>query len=362
MTLKRLLGKILLKPKSRQVLGFDDTSFYFLGCFINTTIMMGILYTDMLLKGPWDRYIILWSGIFLYMLVHWYIMRFFYLKLVERFPGYDNRIKRMVSLPLVLFIYFLVTFILDFLLDPILEIKDPTHQKPALERELVTGTFMAIIDIGIYERLHLFAELKNTKIKQARLEKEQISSQLINLKSQISPHFLFNSLNTLVYLIDTDREKSKEFVYKLSEIYERVLEFSGKDLVSLQEELNYINAYVSLLEKRFGTNLKFEFNISKEATTKMIIPLSMQTGVENAVKHNIVSKSKPLHISIDDCGDYLIIKNNLQKKENTHNGSGQGLNNIKNRYRLLSNKEMVIEETRTRFILKLPLIQPINNY
>lgn len=352
----------MLLPKSRKILGFDDTSLYFLGCFINTTIMMGILYMDMLFEGPWDRYIMLWFGIYLYMLVHWYIMRFFYLRLVEKFPGYDNRIKRMVSLPLVLLIYFLVTFVLDFLLDPILEIKDPTHQKPALERELITGTAMAIIDIGIYEGLHLFAELKNTKIKQARLEKEQISSQLINLKSQISPHFLFNSLNTLVYLIDTDREKSKEFVYKLSEIYERVLEFSSKDLVSLQEELNYINAYVGLLEKRFGTNLRFEFNISKEATTKMIVPLSIQTGIENAVKHNIVSKNKPLHISIDNCGDYLIIKNNLQKKENTPNGSGQGLDNIKNRYRLLSNMEMVTEETRNQFTLKLPLIQPLTSY
>ena len=266
----------------------------------------------------------------------------------------------MVRLPLVLLIYFLVTLILDLLLDPILEIRDPAHQKPPMERELVTGTFMAIIDIGIYEALHLFAELKNTKVKQARLEKEQISSQLMNLKSQISPHFLFNNLNTLVYLIDTDKEKSKEFVYKLSHIYERVLEFSNKDLVFLKEELAYINAYVGLLEKRFGNNLKVEFNISKEATEKMIIPLSIQTGIENAVKHNVISKSMPLHISILNSENYLIVNNNLQKKINTGR-KGLGLRNIKNRYKILSNMEMIAKETGTRFELKLPLIQPLGN-
>ncbi len=355
--LKGLLEKILGLPKSKRILGFDDTVLYFLGCWINTNIMMGILYMDMLLEGPLDRFVALWIGIFVYMLFHWYIMRFFYLKLVENFPGYDNRVKRMLRLPLVLLIYFLVTLVLDVMLDPVLEIKDPTHQRPNLYRELITGTFMTIIDIVIYEALHLFAEFKNTKVKQAKLEKEQISSQLMNLKNQISPHFLFNSLNTLLFLIDEDKKKSKEFIHKLSYIYKSVLESSQKDLVLLKEELEYINAYAGLLKKRFGENLIFDFDIAYEDLNKKIVPLSMQLGIENAVKHNVVSKKKPLNIVINSRQDVLVIRNNIQKRSKKTNKKGLGLENIANRYKLVTNKEVSIEQNSDLFTLKLPLME-----
>ena len=142
----------------------------------------------------------------------------------------------------------------------------------------------------------------------------------------------------------------------MSSVYERVLEFSGKDLISLKEEMDYINAYVGLLVKRFGDNLKVNVNVSPSAMQRMIVPLSIQTAIENAVKHNVISKSRPLQIQLMDSKDYLIIENNLQRKQMGAPTTGHGLKNIKNRYKLLSNLEMVTEESTSGFKLKLPLL------
>lgn len=346
----------MILPKSKNILGFDDSAFYLLGCIINTSVIMVVLYMELLINGPHYRFIILWIGVFIFMLLHWYIMRFFYLKLVQRYPGYDNRFNRIVRLPLVLILYFLITFTFDFFLDPVLEIKDPNHIKPLVAKELITGTLLAITDIVAYEALHLFAELKNTKLKETTREKEQVTAQLINLKNQISPHFLFNSFSTLIYLIENNKEKSKEFVHKLASIYEATIELSEKDLVFLKDELKYIKAYTNLLEERFGNNLNFKIEVDDSDKLKKLIPLSIQLAVENAVKHNIITKKRPLNINIQSQDDYLIITNNLQIKLSEETNYGLGLKNIKKRYALLTKRRVVIEKGKLDFILKLPLL------
>lgn len=355
--MKRLNFDILGFKKAKDILGFDDTGFYFFGCLINTNIMMGILYMDMILRGPYDRFALLWIGVFCYVTLHWYLMRVFYLSLVKNYPGYDNRMKRMVLLPYVLVIYFLLTLILDVLLDPLLEIKDPLHQRPSLFKELITGTFMVIIDVGIYEALHLFVELRNTKVKQAKLEKEHLSSQLASLRNQISPHFLFNSLNTLIYLIDEDKEKGKEFVHKLSFIYNCILQSSNKDLVTVQEEMKFIETYTGLLRERFGSNLNVNFNVGEKEQHMGIVPLALQVGIENVVKHNVISRQHPLTINVVSNRDYITIENNLQKRKTNETSLKMGLNNIDNRYRLLGDRKLIVEQSTESFKVKLPLLE-----
>jgi len=210
--------------------------------------------------------------------------------------------------------------------------------------------------MAFYECILLFVELKNTKVKEEKIKNENVTTQLINLKNQISPHFLFNSLSTLLHLIDTDKEKSKEFVHKLASIYKTTLEISDKNLVSLKEELKYISAYTALLEERFGDNVNFEIDIDSKDKVKKVIPLSLQLAVENAVKHNIITKKQPLKINIQIEDEYLVIKNNLQKKNSIGINYGLGLKNITKRYQLLTQKNVIIEKGQIDFVLKLPLL------
>ena len=164
-----------------------------------------------------------------------------------------------------------------------------------------------------------------------------------------------------MHLIDEDKEKSKIFVHSLAKIYARILEFSEKDLVSVQEELDYINEYMALLKKRHGANLSYQLKVSPSCMNKMIVPLSVQMGIENAIKHNVISKKNPLKISIKNIDNYVVIGNNLQKKKNPTKKEGYGLANIRNRYKLLSKAELVIEETKSQFNLMLPLLEVETN-
>ncbi|OLT60128.1 sensor histidine kinase [Moorena bouillonii] len=321
---------------------------------------MSIYYTGAFFTVDFRSYALKWIGELFVVILLWIIIRWLYFELLKRKSGLKNIRLRLLIIPLFLIPYSLIGiwFIED--IQSYFDWPYPEFQDPVAGVQLITGAVIFFVNIGFYEALHLFVELKDTKLREEQHKKETITTQLLNLKNQVSPHFLFNSLNTLVYLIDTDKEKSKEFVHSLSNIYERVLEFSDKDLVMLKDELDYINDYIDLLKKRYGDNLKFDFKITKDAMQKMIVPLSIQTGIENAVKHNVVSRKKPLLINVLNSKDYLIINNNLQKKEVAPKGGGQGLRNIKNRYRLLSNKDMLAEETNSGFKLKLPLIESNN--
>lgn len=350
---------MILTP-SKPILGFDDRYLTPIAIVLNTHTVMAIYYTGAFFTVNFGSYAIKWLGEFFCVVLLWLVIRELYLALVKWKSGYKNLKRRFLVFPLLLIPYLIISIVYIQTIQPYFDWSYEAFKEPDPIVQLVTGGIILLVDLAFLEGLHLFVELKNTKIREERLKKENLNAQLLNLKHQISPHFLVNTLNTLLYLIDTDKEKSKAFVHLLSDVYERVLEFSDKDLIPLKEELDYINSYIGLLEKRFGNNLTVEFNISEGAMRRMIVPLSIQTGIENAVKHNVVSKKRPLRIQVLDCHDYLTIENNLQKKKTITNDKGQGLKNIRNRYRLLSSLEMTTEQTNTVFKLKLPLIQEAN--
>jgi LytS/YehU family sensor histidine kinase len=221
-----------------------------------------------------------------------------------------------------------------------------------------------IIAVSIGGAITLFSFssffLKNwrqAEINAAKLRSENISSQFEALKSQVNPHFLFNSLNVLTSLVYEDQNKAAQFIKKLSDVYRYVLEQKGKDLVDLSNELEFVRSYLFLQKIRFGNNLKVEFDLANEMKYK-VAPLSIQMLIENAIKHNIVSKEDPLRIVISLNGDnQLEVSNNLQKK-NVMEGDSQGigLENIKQRYAYLTDIEVSVEQIDGRFVVKLPLI------
>lgn len=176
------------------------------------------------------------------------------------------------------------------------------------------------------------------------------------LKNQLDPHFLFNSLNVLSSLIEENPKKAQEFTVALSKIYRYVLDQKDKNLISVEEELNFAKLYVSLLKMRFEDAIIINFQTDIDINDFRIVPLSLQLLLENAIKHNIISDKKPLLIEIYQEENYLVVQNSLQKKQTFEKSTGIGLQNIIQRYNLVSNLEINIQQTDEHYIVKLPLI------
>lgn len=201
-----------------------------------------------------------------------------------------------------------------------------------------------------------FKNWKESTIQQEELKRAHLALQYQSLKDQVRPHFLFNSLSSLVTLINTDTEKATLFVHKLSDVYRYVLEQRENELVPLKEELKFLEDYIYLQKIRFGENLQVKNQLELDLK-RMVIPLSLQMLVENAIKHNEVSADHPLLIEILSTGhDHIIIKNSLKKKDVSETSLGMGLNNLKTRLAFFSDEPLQIIEEPEAFIVKIPSI------
>jgi two-component system, LytTR family, sensor kinase len=201
-------------------------------------------------------------------------------------------------------------------------------------------------------------ELAQNKSEILEMQKEKLSSQLEALKNQLDPHFLFNNLSTLSSIIEDNQETAVNFVNELSMIYRYVLQTKKQTLIKLSEELDFIKSYYFLMSKRFGDNLLLAINIQATLKNNKILPFSLQLLVENAIKHNIISKKRPLTIEIfTQDNEYLVVKNNLQAKTLTVASTNIGLANITSRYRLITKKPVSIIKSDSEFTVKIPLLK-----
>ena len=226
--------------------------------------------------------------------------------------------------------------------------------------------FYIILSLGVSTFLHARGFMQNWKAamttettKQEIVAKTE-TAKFESLKNQIDPHFLFNSLNVLISLIGEDQVKAERFTTKLSKIYRYVLEQRNKDLIPLEEELKFAKAYVELLGMRFEDAVKFSIPDNVSNSELKIVPLSLQLLLENAVKHNVVSSSQPLEINIYEENGYLQIQNNINPKETIGKSTKVGLQNIVDRYGLISDRNVIIENNNKTFKVSLPLLTKIN--
>ncbi len=212
----------------------------------------------------------------------------------------------------------------------------------------------AVITLFMTSRSFLFC-WKQTAIDAERLQRENLAARYENLKSQVNPHFLFNSLNALTNLVYEDQDKAVKFIKQLSDVYRYVLDTRDREVVPLEDELKFLESYVYLQQIRFGDKLKIDLHLN--GTRSLVAPLSLQMLIENAIKHNVVSEKDPLHVKVYSDDQYLSVENNLQKKMvMSENSPGVGLENIRRRYEFLVNKKVLIEESATKFIVRLPVI------
>lgn len=189
-----------------------------------------------------------------------------------------------------------------------------------------------------------------------RLQKENLQSQFEVLRQQVNPHFLFNSLNVLTSLIKLEPDLAEKFTEHLSKVYRYVLENKDNDLVSLHTELEFLDAYIFLLHIRFMDKIDIRVNIDASGRDKMILPLALQLLIENAIKHNSMSKKNPLIIDIFITGGNLLnVVNNLQERESYMASTGVGLRNIEHRYALLEMPAPKFTKNETQFIASIPL-------
>lgn len=219
----------------------------------------------------------------------------------------------------------------------------------AYRQSVIASVLMNIFTITTIEFF-----IQNRKNRQ--LTEENIQMQYRQLKSQINPHFLFNSLNALVSLINKNSDFAVAYTQKLSEVYRYVLTYDQQDTVRVKEELQFIRNYMEILRIRFGEGLSFRLAIRDEDLDRSIPPMSMQVLVENAVKHNAVSPSAPLLIQFHSNGHELIVTNKIIPRLRVDSGVGIGLENLKKKYRILADKPVRVEKDNTDFTVRLPLL------
>ena len=215
-------------------------------------------------------------------------------------------------------------------------------------------TTMFIMSILFGRRF--FISWRQAAINLEKLKSEQLASQYETLKSQVNPHFLFNSLNVLTSLVHQDPDTAVKFIKKLSEVYRFVLDSRKQEVIDLATELKFVEDYLFLQKIRFGANLRFDIKVPKESMGKLVPPLSLQMLTENAIKHNEVSAEFPLDIQITAEGDRVTVSNTLRPKKTREVSPGTGLDNIRDRYEFLSGKKVVVDESNGKFEVRLPLL------
>lgn len=227
-----------------------------------------------------------------------------------------------------------------------------------LDEMILVGLILFIIFVFVITDLSVFLmhKWRFSLAELERFKKENAEFRFESLRSQVNPHFLFNSLNTLSSLVYESQEKAEQFIRELADVYRYILENRENELIYLDKELAVASSYIYLNRIRFGENLNVKIDIPDSAKHFLIAPMTLQLLIENSIKHNVISIKKPLILYIGQEDNYLVVKNKLQRKENKEYSSAMGLKNIKSRYSFLTDKKVEINENDNEFIVKIPLI------
>lgn len=236
-----------------------------------------------------------------------------------------------------------------------------TNQPPTPSQVFTTNVFGALIllpIISIYFGIYFLRAWIKANLESEKMKKENAKAELKALKNHLDPHFLFNNLNVLSALIEIDTEASQAFLDKFAEVYRTMLNIENQELVSLKEELEFLDAYCYLLKIRFENNILIKINIPEALKTKSLPPLSLQMLIENAIKHNLLTQKKPLIVTItSEEKKYLTVQNNFQAKTiQMKTKSGSGLHNIQSRYAFFTKRKVEIEQTELFFTVRIPLL------
>lgn len=349
------------RPCFEEIAGFNDRWIIVAGLPVAGILVSLLLFGEAYQAMDWGFVAVCIPMSFVYTGVFWVGMRWIYSELKWRFPSNEMIGKRIFWV----FLGFNLLFVtVDFVVHGIFDFIGVGHGQendPNFIVKYIASLILCALVITLYEAISFYIQLQRTVAEKAQLERQNVESQLEGLRNQVNPHFLFNSLNTLAYLIPEDADKAVSFLQQLSNVYRYVLESREAKIIPLQKELEFLDAYVFLLRERFGENLQVKINGLGENYHYAIVPLSLQMLFENAIKHNVISVEKPLCIEVFAENGHLIIRNNLQKKNQVMDSTGVGLQNIQDRYRMLTNRPVEVIASQQYFTVALPIITLAEN-
>jgi len=339
----------------RDVTGFDDRWVILTGLPLASMLISLLLFNDYYEQGNWQYLSVCIPMSFIYTAAFWYALRWSYYRLKMRYPAFRDIRKRLIGMLLAFVVVFVaINFILHNLFEWLLS---ENNGDPSPVVKFISALLVSALVITTYETLSFYLQLQNAVAEKVELERQNVESQLESLRNQVNPHFLFNSLNTLVYLIPEDPDKAVRFVQQLSKVYRYVLESREAKMIPLKDELEFLHAYIFLLKERFGENLQIKLHDLNGAADGVIVPLSLQMLFENAIKHNVISTGKPLTVEVFAENGHLVVRNNLQRKNQVMDSTGIGLDNIRTRYQMLTDREVQVITSREYFTVLLPLVE-----
>lgn len=226
-------------------------------------------------------------------------------------------------------------------------------------RNIIVSFLLALLFTAVNEASYFFDRWKDSLLEQERLKEESLIAKLESLKKQLDPHFLFNSLSVLSGIVYKDAVLADSFITKLSKVYRYVLEHKEASLVTLREELNFIEAYFFLLKTRFQSGVNLVKELDSNPDDLWIAPVAIQLLIENAVKHNEASDYKPLKIRLYEDEKFIWIENNIQPRKQPHESSKVGLKNLSSRYQYLTDQKIVVLNENGMFKVGLPKVESI---
>jgi two-component system LytT family sensor kinase len=339
------------KPPRYQNIGFFSSM-----PFIAFTLAY-IMYGDRLWKEPWvlavSFPIIFFMG-YLSFRAHYVYEH----AVRKRFP-YEHQTKKriLLILPVNLLIMTPSVFLIFYMFHW-LHLFGYTVDAADLTYGYLVGLIVNIVFESLWELLYIMDRYKESAAEKEMMEMMNLKQEFNNLKQKVNPHFLFNSFNTLSSLISEDEERAEKFLDELSKVYRYLLRNNEKGMSTVDEEAKFILSYAKLLETRYGDGFHLNMEIDQEARDKQIPSLCLQLLVENAVKHNVVSRHNPIRIVIKTTDDgYLVVENNLNRKTRASiESTGIGLSNIREKYKLLNRSDVSVTDSGEHFKVAIPLI------
>jgi sensor histidine kinase YesM len=346
--------KLVNRDRRIKYLGFDDKWFIIFG-----TIVLSFI-TDYLFTNSFGRglaflpAIIGWSVSLFFSLFNWLLIRTIMIQLRIRFPEFKHTFTRIG-----LFVIAIVSGVVfvDFIGSAILVNIAGINFHPLPKSKILSIILISMMTMAIYEAIYYYVRLKKSIRDEEQAKQIIVQAQLDALRNQAQPHFFFNTLNTLRDIIDQNsKEEAMDFVDKLSDVYRYILEAGDANLIPIRDEVKFAKAYIHIQSERFGDNLQVKWDLPEPVLDKMIVPMSLQLLLENAIKHNVVSRSNPLIINVKALEGHVIISNKIQAKSSKLPSTQLGLKNIEKRYGLISDKPVQITNNEGEFMVSLPLL------
>ena len=343
----------------KEYLGFNDAWFLTIGILFLGIFVPTVFFSEGMSRSP-QMWIIDTIESMYYSSGYWLACRSMCIALRKRYPRFESARKRIL-LQLVLGI--VISLVVGPLLFPlhwfVLSLFDIPLKTPDSAISIGSTILLTLMFLGIYESIYFYYQLKKSIEEKEAIKRLHLQSQWEGLRNQVNPHFLFNSLNTLMNIVHIGPMAAENFIKRLSHVYRYILESREDPLITLSEELDFIEAYVYLQKERFQPNLKVTIDVADHLRSLFVIPLALQILIENAIKHNIISMKRPLHVQITGNAETntISVTNNLQRKRQVLSSTKVGLNNLKARYAFFDGKTITVEEEEAYFKVTIPMLE-----